>query len=98
MGYEGRDFLRALEASHLHWKTKTVGFAMAVHGQEGSGKCIVSITDLALSTGLSVWSVERGLVELAAAGFLAGEQQDADRYADHETLHSEVEPAPLRGP
>lgn len=93
MGYDGGDFLRALEASSLHWKTKTVGFAMATHGIEGSGRCVVSHESLAALTGLSVWSVDLGLYELAKAGFLAGEH---DTYADHETLRAEIGPSDTR--
>lgn len=85
MGYDGGLFLRALWASPLHWKTKAVGFAMASHGIEGSGKCVVSIEALADLTGLPCLSVERGLAELRDAGFLAGEEVH-DRYADHEAL------------
>jgi hypothetical protein len=91
MGYDGGLFLRALQAAPLHWKTKAVGFAMATHGREGTGVCVVSIADLACATGLPCLSVERGLAELMEAGFLAGEEGHG-RYSDHETLRAEIGP------
>lgn len=97
MGYEGGQFLRALEASPLHWKTRAVGFAMAAHGTEGSGRCVVSVEALSGLTGLPCLSVERGLAELMEAGFLAGEEGH-DRYADHEALRAEVGPIATQGP
>lgn len=89
MGYDGGDFLRALWASPLHWKTRTVGFAMAAHGREGTGQCVVSVEDLADLTGLTCLSVERALADLMEAGFLAGEEGH-DRYSDHDTLRAEI--------
>lgn len=77
MGYDGGEFLRALKAAPLHWKTRAVGFAMATHGIEGTGRCVISHETLAAATGLTVWSVDRGLQELAEAGFL-GAEPDAD--------------------
>lgn len=97
MGYEGGDFLRALWAAPMHWKTRTVGFAMAAHGTEGTGKCVVSVEALSGLTGLPFQSVERGLSELMEAGFLAGEM-DHDRYADHATLRAEIGPIATQGP
>lgn len=91
MDYDGGEFLRALWAASLHWTSRAVGFAMAVHGAEGTGRCVMSVEALAGFTGLPCQSIERGLAELTEAGFLARDE-DQDRYSDNEALRSAVGP------